>query len=207
MLKTSSSIMKNQDQRGLQREMVHRVGNPAIDIGQMTAFFCSVSCPGRLILNSYDLAKKWCEVGQPVIGGFHAPVEREVLRILLRSTAPICVVVAHGLPKQIPSEFKKPIDDGRMILASPFDGRTKRATAESALKRNLIISVLAEKVFVAYAAPGSKTETLCHTISKWKKPLYTFDHPANVALLQAGAKAINLGKTFGRGDNSWMLEN
>lgn len=169
------------------------VGSKELLTNAWTSFFCSVRCPGRLILNSYDLAKKWCEEGQPVIGGFHAPVEREVLRILLRSTTPICVVVAHGLPKQIPPEFKKPIDDGRMVLASPFDGRTKRATAETALKRNLIISALAENVFVAYAAPGSKTETLCRTISKWKKPCFTFTHDANSNLLSMGFSPVEGG--------------
>lgn len=167
------------------------VGSKGLAANVWTTFLCSVRCPGSLILNSYDLAKKWCDVGQPVIGGFHAPVEREVLRILLRSTTPICVVVAHGLPKQIPPEFKKPIDDGRMILASPFDGRTKRATAETALKRNLIISALAEKVFVAYAAPGSKTETLCHTISKWKKPCFTFPSQYTENLVNMGFTVID----------------
>lgn len=177
---------------------LHKIGNPSTAIAGMTAFLCSVRCPGRLILNSYELAKKWCEENQPVIGGFHAPVEREVMRILLRSTAPICVVVAHGLPKQIPPEFKKPIDDGRMILASPFDGRTKRTTAETALKRNLIISALAERVFVAYAAPGSKTETLCRTISKWKKPCYTFPSQYTENLVNMGFSVFDSksGKTI-----------
>lgn len=110
---------------------------------------------------------------------------------MLRSTAPICIVFAKGLPKRVPSEFRKPVDDGRMILASPFDGRTRRATAESALKRNLIIATQAEKIFAAYAAPDSKTETLCCTISKWNKPCFTFQREANENLLSLGLVAID----------------
>ncbi|MDO9543345.1 MAG: DNA-binding protein [Kiritimatiellia bacterium] len=156
-----------------------------------TAFFCSVRCPGGIILKSYDLAQKWRAEGQAVIGGFHSPVEKEVLKIMLRSTAQVCIVLARGQPKRIPSEFRKPIDDGRMILASPFDGRTKRATAETALERNKIIATQADKIFVAYAAPGSKTETLCRTIFKWNQPCFTFQHEANENLLSLGFIAID----------------
>lgn len=166
-----------------------------------TAFFCSVRCPGNIILKSYDLAQKWRVEGQPVMGGFHSPVEKEVLKIMLRSTAPVCVVLARGLPKRPPSEFRKPIDEGRMILASPFDGRTKRATAESAMKRNEIIASLAEKVFVAYAAPGSKTETLCRAISKLNKSCFTFKHEANENLLSLGFIAID-GTVMGNSGSS-----
>lgn len=155
------------------------------------AFFCSVRCPGGIILKSYDLAQKWRANGQAVMGGFHSPVEKEVLKIMLRSTAQVCIVLARGLPKRIPAEFRKPIDEGRLILVSPFDGRTRRATAESALKRNLIIATQAEKIFVAYAAPDSKTETLCRTISKWNKPCFTFQHEANENLLSLGFVATD----------------
>ena len=165
---------------------LNSIGKFELNSVRWTAFFCSVRCPGNIILKSYDLAQKWRMEGQAVIGGFHSPVEKEVLKIMLRSTAPVCIVFAKGLPKGVPSEFRKPIDDGRMILASPFDGRTKRATAESALKRNLIIAAQAEKIFVAYAAPGSKTETLCREISKLKKPCFTFKHETNENLLSLG---------------------
>jgi predicted Rossmann fold nucleotide-binding protein DprA/Smf involved in DNA uptake len=156
-----------------------------------TAFFCSIRCPGDIILKSYDLAQKWRAEGQAVIGGFHSPVEKEVLKIMLRSTAQVCIVLARGLPKRIPVEFRKPIDEGRLILASPFDRRIKRATAESAMSRNVAIAALAEKVFVAYAAPGSKTETLCRTISRWKKSCLTFSSPYTKNLINMGFNIFN----------------
>jgi len=151
-----------------------------------TAFFSSVRCPGDIILKSYDLAQKWRVEGQAVIGGFHSPVEKEVLKIMLRSTAQVCIVLARGLPKRIPAEFRKPMDEGRLIIVSPFDGRIKRATAESAMSRNLAIATLAEKVFVAYAASGSKTEALCREISKLNKPCLTFSSPHAENLINMG---------------------
>ena len=170
---------------------LNSIGKLELKSVHWTAFFCSVRCPGGIILKSYDLAQKWRAEGQAIIGGFHSPVEKEVLKIMLRSTAPVCVVLAKGLPKRVPSEFRKPVDDGRLILASPFDNRTRRSTAESALKRNLIIATLAGKVFVGYAAPNSKTETLCRTISNLKKPCFTFQHEANKNLISLGFTAID----------------
>ena len=48
------------------------------------ALFCSVKCPGHLILQTYDLAQALREAGVAVIGGFHSPVECECLTVLLR---------------------------------------------------------------------------------------------------------------------------
>jgi len=52
------------------------------------------------------------------------------------------------------------------------------------------VADMAAAVIVAHAAPGSKMESLCHELIAAGKPVYTFDHPANVALLQAGARPI-----------------
>lgn len=169
----------------------HGYGPEELLARSYATFLCSVKCPGSLILQCYDLAKNFIASSTPVIGGFHSPVEREVLDILLRGSIPVCVVMGRGLPSRIPPEFRQPIDEGRMVLASPFDGRTKRTTAETSLKRNLLISALAERVFVAYAAPGSKTETLCRTISKWKKPCYTFPSQYTENLIKMGFTPID----------------
>ncbi|MFA5192403.1 MAG: hypothetical protein WC740_16985, partial [Verrucomicrobiia bacterium] len=48
-----------------------------------TALFCSARCPGHAILRTYDQAAKWRDEGRCVISGFHSPVEKECLRILL----------------------------------------------------------------------------------------------------------------------------
>jgi len=170
---------------------LNSIGKFELKSVRWTAFFCSVRCPGDIILKSYDLAQKWRVEGQAVIGGFHSPVEKEVLKIMLHSTAQVCIVLARGLPKRIPAEFRKPIDEGRLILVSFFDVRIKRATAESAMSRNSVIATLAEKVFVAYAAPGSKTESLCREISKLNKPCLTFSSPYTDNLLGMGFNIID----------------
>ncbi len=41
------------------------------------ALFCSVRCPGTLILKTHDLAQQLAQAGMTVIGGFQSPVEKE----------------------------------------------------------------------------------------------------------------------------------
>ena len=63
----------------------------------LTALFCSNRCPGDLILKTYDLARAMRDAGVPVIGGFHTPMDRECLRLLMRGTQPVVVCPARGI--------------------------------------------------------------------------------------------------------------
>lgn len=168
------------------------IGDESVLSRRHIAFFCSIRCPGNLILKSYDLAHRWQAEAQPVIGGFHSPVEKEVLRILLRSGTPVCIVLARSLPKRIPIEFRQPIEEGRLLLISPFDSKAKRASQTTAARRNQVVADLATKIFVAYAATGSKTEALCRDIASTGKRCLTFDDPQTLNLQEAGFAAISI---------------
>jgi hypothetical protein len=63
----------------------------AIEILQEPALglFCSIRCPGKAILAVYDLARALRDAGVPVISGFHTPMERECLDLLLRGEQPL----------------------------------------------------------------------------------------------------------------------
>jgi len=123
-----------------------------------TAIFCSARCPGNVILPTYDRATQWRDAGRCVISGFHSPVEKECLRILLRGSQPIIVCPARALPKRIPPEWKKPLADGRLLILSAFTATAKRATAELAHRRNELVAALADEVFIAHATPGGRLE-------------------------------------------------
>jgi predicted Rossmann fold nucleotide-binding protein DprA/Smf involved in DNA uptake len=140
-----------------------------------TALFCSARCPGKLILRTYDQAAQWRDAGHCVVSGFHSPVEKECLLILLRGEPPIIICPARGLPKRIPPEWKKPLADGRLLILSIFPQIESRITAELAARRNELVAALADQVFVAYATPGGRLET-----SLRQKPLPVCQ-PANTA--------------------------
>ena len=126
--------------------------------GPITALFCSARCPGSVILPAYDQAAKWRDAGRCVISGFHSPVEKECLRILLRGEPPIIICPARGLPKRIPPDWKKPLADGRLLILSIFPQNESRITADLAARRNELVAALADEVFVAHATPGGRLE-------------------------------------------------
>ena len=177
----------------MKQPSIHMVGDAAILGRPKVALFCSAKCPGKLILDAYDLAKQFREQGVTVISGFHSPMEEECLRILLRSPHPVVWCLARGLFKRIPS---KPVDcraavaEGRLLIVSPFKDNVRYVTAKTAVARNRIVADLAAAVVVAHAAPNSKIETLALDILAAGKPLYTFDHTANAAILGQGAKDV-----------------
>src|SRR3990172_573600 len=91
--------------------------------------FCSVRCPGHAILTTYDQAAKWRDAGRCVISGFHSPVEKECLRILLRGRQPVIVCLARGLDgMRLPADWKKPLADNRLLILSRFPACERRAT-------------------------------------------------------------------------------
>jgi predicted Rossmann fold nucleotide-binding protein DprA/Smf involved in DNA uptake len=157
------------------------------------ALFCSVKCPGKLILDTYDLAKRFRDEGVTVISGFHSPMEQECLRILLRSPHPVIWCLARGLYRQIPStpvDCRSAVAEGRLVMVTPFPDTVRHITAQTATTRNRLVVEMASAVVVAHAAPGSKMEALCRDILAAGKPLYTFDHPANAVLIETGAHPI-----------------
>ncbi len=139
-----------------------------------TALFCSARCPGNAILAAYDQAAKWRDEGRCIISGFHSPVEKECLRILLRGKQPIIICPAHSLEKmRIPSEWKRPLDEGRMLILSAFDSKVHRPTTQLAQERNDFVAALADEIFISHAAPGSKTEAFVADQRKQGKRIVT----------------------------------
>ena len=130
--------------------------------------------------------------GVPVIGGFQTPMERECLRLLLRGKQPVVVCPARSIDNmRIPREWRPALDDGRLLVLSPFPATARRPTAELAAQRNNLVADLAQRVFIAYAAPGSKTEAFARKLAASDKPLLTLDNQANLNLTEMGALVVS----------------
>lgn len=173
------------------------LGNLDILQRKKLALFCSVKCPGALILQTYDLARVLRDEGVTTIGGFHSPMEKECLALLLRGTQPIIICPARSIERmRIPAGWKAPLAEGRLLLLSPFAEKLRRVTAGLARKRNELVATLADEVFVAHAAPGSKTEHFCHEVLSWDKPLLTLESGENAYLLALGAKPVQPGHVY-----------
>jgi len=155
------------------------------------ALFCSVKCPGMLILKAYDFARLVRGSGIAIVGGFHSPIEKDCLETLLRRSGLVIICPARRLSEsRLPREWQKAIKAGRMLLLSPFDEKQKRATSELAVERNRFVASIADAVLIVYAHPGSKTEALCCETLASGKRVYTFNDPANQHLIEMGAFPI-----------------
>ncbi len=79
------------------RDGISSLGNRDLLTRKKPAFFCSVKCPGDIILKIFDLAQTLRNSDMVVISGFHSPMEQEVRDLLLRSEKPLIVCPARSL--------------------------------------------------------------------------------------------------------------
>jgi predicted Rossmann fold nucleotide-binding protein DprA/Smf involved in DNA uptake len=163
------------------------IGNRSILNRSLLGFFCSRRCPGDAILRTYDLARGLRDAGIPVIGGFHSPMEKECLDLLLRGRQPIVICPARSIEHlQIPSAWREPLENDRLLVVSQFSPNVLRPTAKLADRRNHLVAEIASAVFVAHAADGGMTAQFCASLREKGKPVWTFDSAANEALHQTG---------------------
>ena len=169
------------------------IGNLDILHNKTLAVFSSAKCPGAIILKTYDLMKKLREADITVISGFHSAMERECLNILLKGKQPVIICPARSIGgMRIKAEYKKPLNEGRLLFLSPFSEEEKRISSEKALRRNYFVAALATSVFIPYAAPKSSTEMFCQEILKWGKQVYTINDEKNNNLVAAGLKPVSI---------------
>ena len=146
-------------------ERIFALGDLDILRQKMLALFCSVTCPGNLILQTLDLARQLREAGIVVISGFHSPMEKECFSLLLGGKQPVIWCPAKRLTvNRLRKEYAEPISEGRLLMLSPFGEKVKRARQDIARFRNEFVAALAEQVFVVYASPGGKIEPFCKKI-------------------------------------------
>ena len=127
-------------------------------------------------------------------------MERECLRLLLRGKQPVVVCPARSIDNmRIPREWRPALDDGRLLILSPFPATARRPTAELAAQRNDLVADLAHRFFIAHAAPGSKTETFARRLAASGKPLLALDSQANLNLMEMGALVVSQEESAGSG--------
>ena len=143
------------------------LGNLDLLAPPKTALFCSARCPGSAILRAYDQAALWRDERRCIISGFHSPVEKECLRILLRGTQPIIICPARALPKRIPPDWQTALDAGRLLLLSAFPESETRITTALARRRNEFVAALADEVIIIHATPGGHVAQLSEQFQQW----------------------------------------
>jgi len=167
------------------------IGNLDVLSTSKTGLLCSSRCPASLIIAMHDLVAAWAVGARTIISGFHSPVEKEALRVLLRGKGKIIVCPARGIDgMRVPVVWRSPLADGRLLILSPFEAKHRRLTVELAQRRNKFVAAIADEVVITHASPGGKLESLAKEIAASNKPCYTFESEHNQNLLEIGFQSF-----------------
>jgi predicted Rossmann fold nucleotide-binding protein DprA/Smf involved in DNA uptake len=159
----------------------------------MLGLLCSVKCPGDLVLKTYDTARVLRDAGVTVIGGFHSPMEKECLDLLLRGKQAVVICPARSVQDmRVPAEWRASLADGRLLVLSAFETTVRRVTKDTARQRNAFIAAIAKQILVPHASSGGEVESLCRGLFASGKTLYTFESAANSQLLTLGARTFDV---------------
>jgi predicted Rossmann fold nucleotide-binding protein DprA/Smf involved in DNA uptake len=176
-------------------ERTWAIGNLEILDRPLLGFFCSARCPGNVIIETYDMVLALREAGVPVISGFHSPMEKECLNLLLRGRQPVVICPARSILRmRIPAAWQQPLAQRRLLIISPFEANQRRVTAALAEQRNRFVAALASEVLVAYAGPGTKTVQLCDALLASGTGVRVVDIPDHARLIKNGAVPLQPGQ-------------
>ena len=147
------------------------MGSPEILVKNKVGLFCSVRCPHDAAVRAYDACRKLRDEGVTLISGFHSPVEKECLEILIQGKQPIILCPARSLAKmRIPSDWKSLLDHGRLLILSRFERSPRRADTGSARRRNEFVTALSDEVLIVHAEPGGSIERISQLVDRWRIP-------------------------------------
>lgn len=172
---------------------LYAMGEPSILRQRLLGLICSIQCPGSIVIKTLDAARALRDAGVAVIGGFHSPMEKECLDILLRGDQPVILCPARGLAGlrlgQMP---RRAVKEGRLLILSPFAENIRRTTAAQAVQRNNLVAALSQTVLVPHAAPGGKTWTTVEAALTRGQLVCTLEDDENTSLTQQGARAVDV---------------
>ena len=133
-------------------------GNRELLAGPLVAFFASRTAPTEAL----DLATRWVHTiarsNKIVISGFHSPIERAVLDVLLASGSSVVVTLGRSLYRKILTHLQEAYNEGRVLFVS-LRANTRTSFSSSQL-RNWITADLASEIVFAPFDSKSQLSTL-----------------------------------------------
>jgi len=170
-------------------DRIQVLGEAAVLDLPLLGVFCSIKCPGSLILQAYDAAVGLREQEICMISGFHSPLEKELLAVFLKGRPKIVHFLARNLDNiRLLSEQRKAIEAGRLVLLSATASSQRRSTEKIAQERNLLVGALAQDILIIHAEPGGHVENACQEFIRWGKCVYTLENEANLNLIANGVE-------------------
>lgn len=142
------------------------VGNQDLLNIYKTAFLCSRKVSAGAILKCYDWAIEQRNSNKCIVSGFHSKIEKDVLHFLLKGDQPIIVVFARGTYKKLDTHLQERLDQGNILIISPFEDTVKVVTPATCQIRNNYILEIADDIVVGYVNPKGNLVNLLKHIDK-----------------------------------------
>jgi predicted Rossmann fold nucleotide-binding protein DprA/Smf involved in DNA uptake len=147
------------------------IGNLEILGAPKIGLFCSVECPGDPLWAAGNAVRAVRDHGAVAVSGFHSPVEKACLRILLDDNVLAIIALARSLQNiRVPKTWQRPLQDGRLLLVSAFEQLPRNPTRKSSRQRNELVAALSDEILIIYAEPGGNIDRLGRTIERWRVP-------------------------------------
>ena len=133
----------------------------------LVAFFASREYSEEVVQCAIRWAEEICQTDKVVISGFHSPLEKEVLRILLEHKHSVVVALGRALYKLVPPNLQVAFDEGRLLFVS-LRGYSRHSTKSSEI-RNWKAASMADEVYFTPFDRSSLLSTLHFTYEKYSK--------------------------------------
>lgn len=157
----------------------------------IVGLFCSRDCPGSLILPAFDQVTALRDQGRIVVSGFHSEMELECLKILLRGVQPIIICPARAIHNmRVPDFLRKPLEENRLLIISPFAMSQKRPSTKWADHRNKLVACLADENFIIHAKMDSGLLSVAVQSMNAGKRTVTIKDTVNQAIIEAGVVTL-----------------
>ena len=149
-------------------------GNKDLLDRELVAFFAS----RKATPHDAQLARQWaesiCQTDKVVISGFHSPLEKEVLHVLLEHKHPVIIALGRALYKRVPPYLQTAFDEGRLLFVS-FRSYSRHSWKSSEI-RNWKAAGLADEVYFTPFNQASSLSTLHFTYEKYSDtPVYILE--------------------------------
>ena len=149
-------------------------GNKDLLDRELVAFFASRKATPHDTQLALQWAESICQTDKVVISGFHSPLEKEVLRVLLEHKHPVIVALGRALYKKVPLYLQSALDEGRLLFVS-FRGYSRHSWKSSEI-RNWKAAGLADEVYFTPFDQTSSLSTLHFTLDKYSDtPVYIIE--------------------------------
>ena len=139
------------------------IGNMSLLGLSKTAYLCSMTDDKTIINKSIEWANKYKDKEICIISGFQSPAEMAVLEVLLEGNVKIIMVLAKSIFKKCPEKYKKAVEEGRMLIISPFENVEAVTTKDSARRRNQYVMNHSNNMVVGYITKLGMLESMVKT--------------------------------------------